>query len=443
MKTTIFKRISTLFVLIGAGALVATACGAAASAAPVPKAAHTSKAVTTVSVWSWTPVTSTMQEMAASFHKKHPAIQIAYKIEPNNAYLTSLAAAAASGTMPDLIGLSPGAETQEYRSKLIPLDSVATSLWGKDWRSHFPSALLEEALFGNPKGNSQTYIIPEEAETIGIWYNKEIFAKLHIRIPSTLSQMINDSAKMTRAGYIGFYEGGGVTLFDEWVYMQIAAQTDLKGLMAAERGGDTWTQPGMIRAATIWKEMSQKLFQPGAMSALQYPTGADLFAAGRVGMISLGSWWLQEVKLPGAPALAKKMDFGYFNLPSVAPGLKRSPVLGGVDFGWGITKTAAKSTKELKATETVLKSFISGVGETQAVNTLNDLPAFEGIHPTVKFSPQVTSLFKSLSAEVTKAYPHTIGSTAVFNALVANLQDVATGTETPRAAMVAVAKVAR
>jgi len=430
-------RLSALLVVL---AVVAAAC----SSSPSKTTTKTSpsKTTTTVSVLSWTPVSPTMKLMASSFEAKHPGMTISYKIEPHTAFYTSLAAAAASGTLPDLIGLSPGAKTQEYRSDLLPLNPIAAKLWGSNWKSDFPSALLKEALFGNPPGNTNTYIIPQEAETIGIWYNKSIFAKLHLTPPRTLSQMVSDAHAISAAGYIPFFQGGGTGLFDEWVYMQIAAQTDLKGLLAAETGGNTWTQPGMVEATHVWKELSQQVFQSGAMSALQYPTGADLFAAGRVGMMSLGSWWLQEVKLPGAPPLAKQMDFGYFNFPAITSGGSPSPILGGVDFGWGITKNADKSPQQLAATEAVLKSFVSGVGEIQAVNTLNDLPAFEGIKPTVTFPSNVMSLFNSLSTDVTKAYPHTIGSTAVYNALVQNLQDVATGKESSAAAMAAVAKVA-
>ncbi|MHB8263639.1 MAG: ABC transporter substrate-binding protein [Acidimicrobiales bacterium] len=425
---------STL-VLLMASALLLTACS---SSTPSSKAKSSAKKAVTVSVWSWTPVSSTMQLMAAKFEAKHPGITISYKIEPHTAYFTSLAAAAASGTMPDLIGLSPGAKTQEYRPDLETIDSVASKLWGPNWKSDFPPALIKEGLFGNPAGNSNLYIVPQEAETIGIWYNTSIFSQLHLTPPTTLAQLESDVSAINHAGYIGFYQGGGTGLFDEWVYMQIAAQTDLKGLLAAETGHNTWNQPGMIQAADAWKTLSQHVFQSGAMAALQYPTGADLFAAGRVGMMSLGSWWLQEVKLPGAPTPAKNMDFSYFNFPAVQSSGKPSPVLGGIDFGWGITKAAAKNPKLLSATEAVLKSFVSGTGEIQAVNTLNDLPAFKGIVPTATFSSHVMSLFTRLKTAVTSAYPHAIGPTSEYNALVANLQDVATGKKTPSAAMAAV-----
>ena len=68
-------------------------------------------------------------------------------------YFTALKAAAASGTLPDIIGLPPGAYTQEYRPHLLDRSTVAKALWGTDWQKHFAPALLTQARLGNPNGD--------------------------------------------------------------------------------------------------------------------------------------------------------------------------------------------------------------------------------------------------------------------------------------------------
>ena len=79
--------------------------------------AATAQAATTVTIWSWTPVAPTMKEMIAQIEKAHPDIHVEATIQPHPAYSTALKAAQASGTMPDLVGLPAGAETQAYRSR--------------------------------------------------------------------------------------------------------------------------------------------------------------------------------------------------------------------------------------------------------------------------------------------------------------------------------------
>src|ERR1700745_2633963 len=61
------------------------------------------------------------------------------------------------------------------------------------------------------------------------------------------------------------------------------------------------------------------VFQEGALVARTYPTGAQLFAQGRTGMMALGSWWMQESKFP--PPLSQLIQnmsgFDFFYFPAL------------------------------------------------------------------------------------------------------------------------------
>ncbi len=417
----------------GFGFAVWLGLAAAASAAPV-----------TVTLWSWSPVAPTMKAMVAAIEKAHPDIRIDATIQPHTAYFTAIKAAQASGTLPDLIGLPPGAYTQEYRPDLQPLDAAAAGAWGADWQKNFAPALLIQARLGNPKGDPHFYMLPEEAEVLNLWFNRAAFAKAGIAAPpASFAALVADTARLRRAGFIGFYQGGGTGLFDNWVFMQIAAEIDLADLLAAENGAPVWDKPGMLAAARVWQQLfTRHVVQPGALAALQYPTGANLFAAGRVGMISLGSWWLQETHLSAGPALATMSGYGKFFFPALTAGGSASPPLGGVDIGWGITKNAAKSPAVAAAARIVLKELISGAGEQVALDQLNDLPAFNGMRPSSPLGPHLESLYETYIQELGTAHPHQIGSPVIFNALAANLQAIGAGTKTPETAMRAVQKVA-
>jgi raffinose/stachyose/melibiose transport system substrate-binding protein len=117
-----------------------------------------------VTVWSWSPVTPTMNAMIAAIQKAHPDIQVKATIQPHPVYSVSLQAAVGSGNMPDIVGLSPGSETQQYREHLLNLSPVAEELWGKDWQKNFSPSLLSEARFGNPQGDANFYALPQEAQ---------------------------------------------------------------------------------------------------------------------------------------------------------------------------------------------------------------------------------------------------------------------------------------
>ncbi len=423
--------------LLSAGAVLLLA---APAAVPAAKAAGP----VTVTVWSWTPVTPTMNAEIAAIEKAHPNIVVKATIQPHPVYSVSLQAAAGSGNLPDIVGLSPGAETQAYRPHLINLTPVAESLWGKNWQSHYSDALLTEARFGNPAGDSNFYALPQEAQLNNLWYNIPAFKKAGIKAPPrTLAEMEADAAKLRKAGYMPFYQGAATGVFDVWTFLMIALQTAPNAVLPAEQGQAVWDQPGMTEAARVWQELfTKQVVQPGALSALQYPTGANLFAAGRVGMIGLGSWWLQETGLSQVPGLKTMSDYGTFSFPAVKAGGKPTPPFGGVDFGWGITDKAAASPDVLAASKIVLKEFISGVGEQVALNQLNDLPAFGGMKPTVPMSAHLTAVYENYIKELPLAHPHVIGNPVINQSLISGLQAIGAGKMTPEAAMAEVQKTA-
>lgn len=69
-----------------------------------------------VTVWSWF-VQSTMQKSIATFEKTHPGVKIKFTYDNYSPeYITALKAAAASDSLPDVIGLQPGSLTQQYRT---------------------------------------------------------------------------------------------------------------------------------------------------------------------------------------------------------------------------------------------------------------------------------------------------------------------------------------
>lgn len=426
--------------LAGLGTALLLAIPLLTGAAPPARAADP----VVVTVWSWTPVTPTMNRMIAAIEAAHPGIQVKATIQPHPMYSVSLQAAVGSGNLPDIVGLSPGAETQQYRPHLLNLTPVAGELWGQDWQKNFAPSLLTEARLGNPAGDANFYALPQESQINNLWYNIPAFQKAGIAAPpKTFDELIADAAKLRAAGFMPFYQGAATGTFDVWTFLMIVQQTDGAHLLAAEQGEPVWNSPGMIEAAKVWQRLfKDQVFQPGALSALQYPTGANLFAAGRVGMIALGSWWLQETGLSELPGLKTMSDYGIFTFPAVRQGGAPSGPFGGVDFGWGITDSAARSPQQLAAAKTVLHEFISGVGEQVALDDLNDLPAFNGMRPSKPMPAHLTEVYDTYIRQLATAHPHVIGNPVISQSLVSSLQAIGADKMTPEAAMAAVQETA-
>ena len=111
--------------------LVGAILGSTLGAATVSAADNTS-----VSLWTWSPITRTAEKMIAAFEKANPDITVDYtNYNYNPEYLQALSAASASDNLPDIVGLQPGSLTQTYSDYLIDLSDYAKETWGDDWTS--------------------------------------------------------------------------------------------------------------------------------------------------------------------------------------------------------------------------------------------------------------------------------------------------------------------
>jgi raffinose/stachyose/melibiose transport system substrate-binding protein len=397
-------------------------------------AARSASAKTVVTLWSWSPVPSTMKKMILAFEAKHPDIAVQYtNYNYSPQYLTALAAGASSGHLPDLIGLQPGSFTQQYRPYLQPLQSYAQATWGPGWKSKFYKVAIDQLTLGNPAGDSNIYDFPEETQVINIWYNTQLFSSMGLSIPKTFDQLVNAAHTLASHGIAPMYQGAA----DDWqnvnVFLMLAAQTAPGQVYTAEAGKTKWTSPGLIKALDAWKSLfTQNVFQVGALSNHSYPDGVNLFTAGRVGMMALGSWWLQEWRYPPPlPSLVQNWNFNDFYFPALTPGGKPSPAIGGVDVAMGMTKNA----RNKQAAWEVIKEWCTGVGEQQALNDLNDLPAFKGFAPTITIPAAIKASYNRYLGVLDQAQNQRIGDPRIENALHDALSGVAAGNITSQAAL--------
>ncbi|AZO07505.1 extracellular solute-binding protein [Mesorhizobium sp. M2A.F.Ca.ET.043.02.1.1] len=390
-----------------------------------------------VTVWSWF-VQSTMEKSIAAFEKAHPDIKVKYTYyNYSPEYITALKAAAASGSLPDVIGLQPGSLTQQYRENLEAVNERAAKQWGDKWAEKIFPVNRKQMLMGNPKGDENYYIIPQESQVLCIWYNRKIFEKLNLSPPKTYADLKAAAKALTDGGYIPMFQGAADGWQNENVFLMLANQFSPGIVDKAQAGETPWTAPELVAAMKAWKGLfDDGIFQQGALGAHAYPTGAQLFAQGKVGMMALGSWWMQESKFP--PPLSEFVQnmegFDFFYMPPVKDGNSASPPVGGIDIGYGLTKNGGKNPEAW----TFLAELTNGVGLQEALNDLNDLPAFDGNAPKGDITDHVKDMSARFMADLPKAENQRFASPAVAEALDNALAGVAAGSTEPEAALAAV-----
>ena len=349
-----------------------------------------------VSIWTWTPIPRTINKMISAFENDNTLIKISYtNYNYNPEYLAALAAGAGSNTLGDILGLQPGSLTQQYKDYLIDLSSYAKAEWGENWMEKFYKIDADQIKLGNAAGDDSVYILPVESQIINIIYNKKIFDELGLSVPTTWQQLKDVSKKLTQGGYAPLYFGGA----DGWqhvnLFLMLAYQSG-DFVTKAQNGSAKWTDPVFEKTMEAFKDMFDSgIIQVGALSNNAYPDGVNLFTAGKVGMMALGSWWWQEYTAP-------------------------EPV---------------DNVKNCEAAWKVLTSFIGGKANQEAINDLNNLPAFKGIEPQGAIPANLKTQINAYASKLDVAVNQRIASPEIEIALQNACQGVASGQLTIKKAL--------
>ena len=391
--------------------------------------------VAVVTFRSWSPVIGTTQQMIDAFNENNPDIRIEPDITNYPEYLVDLQTMAAGGSLPDLIGLEPGALTQQYREHLMPLQDCAAATWGEDWQDQFYPVGIEQARLGNPAGDDNIYGLPVLTQTINMWYTVPIFEEAGAEPPTTYDELLALAEMFNAQGIAPVMIGAGDGWIRRDVYMQLIHNIAPGLIYEAELGNASFTDAPFVEAMSWWQRLfDDGIFQMGALGMTHYPGAVELIQGGRAAMFPMGAWWQQQAANPNPPPLDQNLaGYAPFKFPDVTGEGAPQDLLGGIDVMLGVTRSAQNPEAACR----VITDWISGAGAQALINTYNDLPAYIGLVPESFGSENQQAVWELFTDDwlPTVKYARQLRSPHVKQALEDALAAVAAGEMTPAEGM--------
>lgn len=361
-----------------------------------------------VSVWGWRAQDAEVWKAAeAALAAKGTKVSIKYEVFPPTEYDAKLLVSLQGGVGPDIMYTRrlPGARTQALLDNgyLVPLDGVVDL-------SNFTDVSLSFI-----RSNGKTWGVPFANQMIGIFYNKDIFAKYNLKEPATWAELVQVAETLQKNGVTPFF----VTAKEAWT---LAMQNAMVGVSYP---GDAWigklaagkakfTDPeyvGMLRDLNALKKYYQKDFSAN-VSAEQDVT----FGMGQAAMVFYGIWgtsnWLKT---------NPDLKFGYFPIPPKDTSVPARAYTY-MDGAYGINAAskagaAAAAVLSYAATKDYGAAFSRITGEMTAVKGVS-MPADRPV------LVECYDLMNSIAA--TNRYwvgsPFDAGTPSVYNILQENMQ---------------------
>lgn len=356
-------------IAVAAIALAALTSGCGSSQAT--QAASATKS-TTLTVWD--PVTAggginaaqqrTWQQMIATvnerFERANPGVKIVEKHFDYGDFDTKVPAAVATGNAPDVLYYG----TDDLWKYTLPLNSMLTASQKQTLKFLSQSVVSAQ--------DRQLHILPFGTYE-GMWmYNKALFAKYHLEVPTTQAQFLSVCDRLNAAGVVPIRAtfGGSYTM-DRYVAL-LAGQlipniTDWNSQKIA------YTSPQYREGVDAFLGMiKHKCFGPNPESTGVAGEGDQMFRAGKTAIqyVLIGPNVADYEKTIG------KNNLGVFLQPAL-PGGKPS-MDASLAYGFSIVKT----TKQKALAYKYISFWVAPAQQTLAWNEIQQLPNLTNLNIT-------------------------------------------------------------
>ncbi|MFD6435396.1 ABC transporter substrate-binding protein, partial [Streptomyces venezuelae] len=133
---------------------------------------------TTLSYGMWDPAqVPGMEQIIAAFEKRNPRISVRIQLTPWASYWTTLKTSMRGGTAPDVFWMNA------VNFQLYAANGVLEPLSGHIKADATPVDRHPKALVKLYSYQGTQYGLPKDFDTIGLWYNKQLFDKAGIKYP--------------------------------------------------------------------------------------------------------------------------------------------------------------------------------------------------------------------------------------------------------------------
>lgn len=345
----------------------------------------------------------TYQALIKDFEAKYPKIKVNYENVDFTTVEQKFKAAAQSGKgAPDVVrtdvGLIPEYASLHY---IAPLDGTAALSDAQDFLA---------GPMNTTKYDGKTYGVPSVTDTLGLLYNKEIFAKAGItKPPATWDELIADSATIKEKvpGVTGTYVNPDSYFLFPLLFGEGADLADPAGKKI------TINSPEAVKAVTEAK----KIYDTSSLKvdfASAYDNMQTSFKTGKVAMLVQGPWSVGD-DLTGSAFKGNEDNLGYAPVPAGSSGKAQAPTGGhdlavyqgskNLDAAYLFTQfmTSSESQQTIASKNGTLPTRTSAY--TDAVMQNKTIAGFKPIMDTARprvALPQVGSLFTPLQQEYIK-----------------------------------------
>lgn len=398
--------------------------------APTVTTATDSDEPIVVTFWSWLPTTDQQDAIISAFEAENPDIKIDYIRTEQEDFFEKLQVAMASGTGPDLYGMTTGAKMEQYAKFSADMGAAADQYW-PGWDGIISEAAVEQCTTEDGTVAGMPLLI---AGMTTLLYNKTLMDECGVdKVPTTYAELQDAAAKAAEHGYVCVAAGAA----DDWInsdwFVQASNSFEPGAVYEAEQGLRSWTDPCFVDTMQAWQDhFNNGIFEEGALGVATYPDARDQYFFARESLFFLtGSWHIGPTSTSNTEIIGTAIGdagdvLGMEPYPAVAEG--------GAIVGTAGVDVLVCMNKDCQVQEAAMKfvQFLAdGGGQQYWVNYLQGAP----VSSNITYTGEIDGELQQQSIDNVNAYiQNAAGNRKLSNselekAIQVAMQNVAAGAD--------------
>lgn len=312
-----FQRLRLLYLCCLTLSLVAAGCAAPQAGAPGAASEAAASEKTQVTMWLNANDTADCVIEAAvnTFNEKSDTIEVV--AEKKADMINAVRPALAGGAGPDLVPTHGPAFVAELAlaDQVIPLDDFVDDF---GWDELFVPWALN---LGRINGN--LYSLPQELETVVLYYNKTLFEEKGWEPPKSMDELVALADQIHAEGIIPFAgQAGECQACNEWYFTEFVNKiAGPEKVYRALKGEISWTDPDFVQAIATLNDMVQKGYWMGGVEnflAADFTGFSTAFAEGKAAMNMEGTWFYGREAEYFGEAVGNTNEWDWVPMPSAS-----------------------------------------------------------------------------------------------------------------------------
>jgi raffinose/stachyose/melibiose transport system substrate-binding protein len=283
------RRLAWTVTALVTGSLAMSACGSSGSSSD-------SK---TLKLWHYETADSAMgiawNQAIKDFEKAHPGVKVKFELKGFEQIQKTASMVLNSSNAPDVMESPKGNATAGLLAKQGLLTDLTPAVTKYGWDKMLSPDLQTTARYSaqGVMGSGKWYGIPNYGEYLMVYYNKDLFTKYGVQVPTTFDQLTATLATFKSRGVTPFANAGAEYPAQQYLYQLALSKADRSWVNAYQMytGKPNFHDAAWTYAANTFSDWVKKGYIDKTSASLKAEDAGTAFEQGKFPMFLSGSWW--------------------------------------------------------------------------------------------------------------------------------------------------------